>query len=246
MAVLISGNIVRGHPSEEAEMTDYSRSSTAKGEQAGTTSTGRDSTRLSWLAETADGWRDKKLQLVYHETDGLSIKRGDEGLKSGENKVCDIETPSTQPSRTKVVSVTLETADGAQHKFLVEPEGWDALFWTESSIEKFLYPYYHAHRIWGVNIEDAKESYESYPMAFAIRHKAPSASATMGAPATVEIAALGMKAAAEGTKPVADWYSPERFNDLVSAHRVAQDAKRAAEGPAPGTPSRGVEPSRTR
>jgi hypothetical protein len=217
-------------------MRDQSRSTTSEGEQLSTTVAGHDSTRLSWLSETANGWRDEKLQLVYHATDGLSIKHANDGLKTGENKVCDIETPSSQPTRSKVVSVTLETADGATHQFTVGPEGWDALFWSESSIEKFLYPYYHAHRIWDDNIESVKESFEEYPMAFAIRHKAPSASAAMGAPATVEIGALGMKLAAEEGKLASQWYAPQHFNDLVSAYRVARDAARAAKDPAPGTP----------
>jgi hypothetical protein len=231
-------------------MTNQSRSTISEVEQASTTAAGRDSTRLSWLAETADGWRDQKLQLIYHAVEGLSVKHADDRLKSGEAKVCDIETPSSQPNRVKVVSVTLETDDGTSHKFPVDPEGWDALFWSESSIAKFLYPYYQSHRIWGDDIETAKESFEEYPMAFAIRHKAPSASATMGAPATVEIGALGMKLAAGEQKLAAGdqklaakeqklasgWYSPQRFNDLVSAYRVARDAARGGEGPAPGTP----------
>jgi hypothetical protein len=207
---------------------------------------GHDSTRLAVLTETADGWRDEKLQLVYDTSNGLSIKRARERLAAGETKVCDIETPSTQPNRTKVVSVTLETADGASHTFPVGPEGWDALFWSESSIEKFLYPYYHAQRIWNEDLETVKESFDSYPMAFAIRHKAPSALATMGIASSLEIGALGMSPSAAGQGPVADWYSPQRFNDLVSAYRVTQDATRGAGGRAQGTPEPGAEPSRTR
>jgi hypothetical protein len=226
-------------------MSDQRRSKTSPAGQSGAAG-GHDSTRLSTLTETADGWRDEKLQLVYDASSGLSIKRANEKLASGENKVCDIETPSSQPDRTKVVSVTLETADGASHKFPVGPEGWDALFWSESSIEKFLYPYYHAHRLWSEDLESVKRSFDSYPMAFAIRHKAPSSLAAMGAASTLEIGALGMNLDAAGKGLASDWYAPERFNDLVSAYRVAQGAGRAAKDRGPGTPEPGVEPSRTR
>jgi len=207
---------------------------------------GKDSTRLAVLTETADGWRDEKLQLVYDDNTGLSIKREGDKLTSSESKVCDIVTPSIQKDRTKVVSVTLETADGASHKFAVDPEGWDALFWSESSIGKFVYPYYHAQRIWNEDLETLQNSFDSYPMAFAIRHKAPSSLAAMGAESSLEVAALSMSPTAAGKGPVSNWYSPQGFNDLVSAYRVAQGAAHGARGRGQGTPESKVEPSRTR
>jgi hypothetical protein len=185
---------------------------------------GRNAWTLSWLAEKADGWREEKLQLVLHGANGLSIKRQNEKLQAGETKVCDIETPRCQPGRVKVKTVTLETETSGSRTIDVSSDGWDAVFWTESSIEKFLYPYYHSHRIWSDEMDTLKASFEAYPNAFAIRHKAPSTSSMMSLVGAFEIGALDLQLAPQ-------WFSPPDFIALVAEYlEVQADATPAAAG----------------
>jgi hypothetical protein len=214
---------------QEVEMADQDRISESDcSERKKTTAPGRNSWKLAWLAETADGWRDEKLKLVLHAKDGLSLQRADYQPGPGEQVVCLIETPSCQPGREQVLRVTLDTKNAGSHTVDTK-EGWDAVFWTESAIEKFLYPYYHSQRLWSDELEDLKTAFETYPGAFAIRHKAPSASEVMSLASTVEIGAMGMD-----LKP--RWYPLQHFMDLAQAHRVAKGgAKPEAAGRGQGT-----------
>jgi hypothetical protein len=206
-----------------------------------TTAPGRNSWTLSWLAEKADGTRDKKLQLIAHDTLGLSIQDEDYQPGTDEHFVCYIETPSCQPTRKKVVAATLTTEDKIDHPITVtKDKQWDAVFWTESSIEKFLYPYYHAQRIWDDELENLKASFEAYPLGFGMRHRAPSASEPITLATTLEVGVIGMDL-------VPQWYSPQAFIDLVRkqfAVRAAANPEAAGRGP--DTPEQAGAPSRTR
>ena len=201
-------------------------------EKKRTTAPGRNSVSLTWLAEKADGLREEKLQLVLHATEGLRLRREKETLEPDETHVCIIETSSCQAGRKRVTNVALRIDDTTTHDFDVGPERWDAVFWTESAVEKFLYPYYHAHRVWDQKIIDVKNAFEAFPYAYAIRHKAPSASESMSLSGTLEIGVLG-----HGLAPA--WLSPDAFIDLVTKSRALRDpaapeaADRARDNRAP-------------
>lgn len=196
-------------------------------EKKRTTAAGRNSVTLTWLAEKADGHREEKLQLVLHPAEGLRLRREQEALEPGETPVCTIETSSCQPGRKRVTNIALQIDGKTTQDFDIDPEGWDALFWTESAVEKFLYPYYHAHRIWDEKIIAVKDAFEAHPEAYAIRHKAPSASEPMSLSSLLEIGVLR-----PGLAPV--WLSPDAFIELVTKNRtVRETAVPEAGDPAP-------------
>jgi hypothetical protein len=221
------------HVHQEDQMTDQSPSAQCY-EKKKTTAKNRNFWRLSWLAETVDGWRDEKLKLVKHDTDGLLIRRENEPLGPNEQEVCQIETPSCRPDRVKVETVTLITQKGIRHQIDVQPEGWDTVFWTESSIEKFLFPYYHAHRLWDQDLEDLEDAFAAYPEAFAIRHRAPSTSAIMY---EIQVGAF--------FNDHFEWYPVHKFIALVRQYLAEREAgEPGREGRARDTREPGAAPSR--
>ena len=171
-------------------------------------SNGRNSYTLSWCAETADGYRDEELQLILHPTKGLRIQRLTEDMDKEDRELCRVNTKSCVPARTKVVQVTLTLEDGST---LTTKSGeGDCIFWTESAVDKFLYPYYHAQRIWDATMDGVKKAYESNPNVVAVRHRAPSNSQVLGVAASnmVEIAV-----ARPGSK-TPQWMAANEFVEL--------------------------------
>jgi len=60
------------------------------------------------------------------------------------------DTPTVAPSRPKVTSVivTYEDPDGTEQVMLLDGTRYDALFWSEGAVEKFLFPYYASKYQW--------------------------------------------------------------------------------------------------
>ena len=210
-------------------MAAQARSSETNGSSKTTPPRGT-ATTLTWLDEMADGYRDEGLKLVMHAKDGLSLRRASYTLDPTlETEVCRIQTPSSQPTRQKVQSVTLDTQNGASHRIDVTTDDLESGFGMESAIEKFVYPYYHSHRSWTPELEALKEAYRSYPDAFAMRHKAPSRLAAEPFAESLEVGVIGM-----GVVP--QWYSPKEFIELVSASRSPKaGGVLEAAGRGPGT-----------
>jgi hypothetical protein len=141
-----------------------------------------DATGLAWLAETADGARNSELILVLDKDDQPRLRvedpKNDEERKNAVRpddrivvKVM-VKTPTIQKNRTRIQQIIL-TAAGRQQT--VDPaEGYDALFWTESAVEKFLYPYYRSQRLWDKRMEKLMERFNSDPNLMAVMHQAPS------------------------------------------------------------------------
>ena len=183
---------------------------------------GRNFWKLSWLAEEADGWRDEELRLTLHPVEGLRLRRKGEALDANEKEVCKIETPKCQPGRTPVLSVTVGVKD-AKAKQIDPAEGWDALFWTESAVEKFLYPYYHAHRLWDDTMEEVRKAFETYPGAVAVKHKAPSNSFVMYAADSLQIGALDLSGKFQ-------WMSVPQFLEVADAYKLKEEGGGPAAG----------------
>jgi hypothetical protein len=131
-----------------------------------------DATNLSWLAETADGSRGELLCLIKDDEDKLQLvpKQNLQGRK----ELATVKTPKTRPNRTEVTEVVCRAEN--YEATLRSTEKYDAVFWTESSIDKFLYPYYRAHRIWDKRMDELKKKFDSLDIAVAIAHRAPSTS----------------------------------------------------------------------
>lgn len=139
-------------------------------------------TDLAWLAETADGTREKEFTLV-RDKEGKAALRTE--LQSGDKPVTGVKV-KTEPSlqkpgtrRIPVLEVTLRP-ENCQPIAVETDDGADAVFWTDSAIEKFLYPYYHAQRLWDEDLSRLREAFRRDERAVAILHKAPSTSFSMG------------------------------------------------------------------
>jgi hypothetical protein len=149
---------------------------------------GRDSRSLSWLAETADGSRDQVFKLVYRNGKELKLLKPQE-VGAGDQTICDVTTPSCRPDRLKAVAVhVFVEGDPNPIKIDVQANGGDAIFLTESAVEKFLYPYYRSQRIWDDDMDSLQQRFEANPQAVGVLHKAPSNSDTFSPGGTLEVA----------------------------------------------------------
>ena len=127
-----------------------------------------DSRQVSWWAESADGTRDKELALVL-TGDGEYVVKEE---APGDNVVLRMYTPSAVPNRLKPTEITFQ-APGCEKMRIDEIA--DCLFWTESAVEKFLFPYYASQRL--LTDEEMRQLKEGFQdeRVVAIWHKAPSA-----------------------------------------------------------------------
>jgi hypothetical protein len=153
-----------------------------------------DATNLSWLAETADGMRDVDLALFIDDKQRLQLEKDD--VHGTKPSLATIRTPKYRPFRVPVTEVVcrgkIEVKDDPTkpdiifEQTLPSNKNYDAVFWTESSVEKFLYPYYRAHRLWDETMDRLQEQFEQDDFAVAIAHQAPSKSFAV-VPTSVEI-----------------------------------------------------------
>ena len=93
---------------------------------------------LRKLAESADGQRDEDLAIFWDTTNGVyRVAKRDSNIGP---KIADVRTAMLQPGRQMIPDmVQVKHLDGTLHA--LQPI-YDAIFWSESSIEKFLIPYY--------------------------------------------------------------------------------------------------------
>lgn len=131
-----------------------------------------DATNLSWLAETADGTRGEPLYLIKDNKGKLQLVP--ESDLHGRPWFTIVGTPKKRPRRKEVTEVVCKGKN--YEATLKSTEKYDAVFWTESSIDKFLYPYYYAHRIWDNRMDEVKYKFDNSDFAVAIAHRAPSTS----------------------------------------------------------------------
>ena len=139
-----------------------------------------DSRQMSWWAESADGTRDKELALVLTAGGEYVVKEEE----PGDEVVLRMYTPSMAPERLKPTEITFQ-APGCE-KVRIE-EVADALFWTESAVEKFLFPYYASQRLLtDEEMQGLKDGFRDARVV-AIWHQAPSKSLLQyGRPAGLE------------------------------------------------------------
>jgi hypothetical protein len=150
---------------------------------------GHDSSTLAWLAETADGTREKQFVLVYRNNQELKLLEPADVNAKTDVRICDIQTPNCRPDRTKVAEVHVYVEKNPKPIIIKVQDGTDAIFLTESAVEKFLYPYYRAHRIWNTKMDDLQKKYETTRTAVGMLHRAPSNSDTFSPEGTLKIAA---------------------------------------------------------
>jgi hypothetical protein len=95
--------------------------------------------RLRELAEEADGLRGQPLELVF-EKDDLVLKAPSGTIVSG---AIPVQTPKQKdPYSVKLRAVNLDPAPKLRPGDENLAESFDAFFWSESAVDKFLVPYY--------------------------------------------------------------------------------------------------------
>jgi hypothetical protein len=168
-----------------------------------------DSRQLSWWAESADGTRDRELVLALTPEGEYVVKEE----AAGDEVVLRMYTPSAVPDRLKPAEITFQ-APGCEKMRIDETA--DALFWTESAVEKFLFPYYASQRL--LTDEEMRRLKEGFrnERVVAMWHKAPSAAMYLyGAPSgldTLDVLVAQPGGAAE-MQPA--WQSARAFLELA-------------------------------
>jgi hypothetical protein len=132
-------------------------------------------TDIIWLGEGADEGTGTDL-LVVKDQDGTPRVR--QAAQPGDEVVSRIRVrrPPSVAGRQQLDEVVCRSVGGATYQLPTEVEEYDCVFWTESAVRKFLWPYYHAHRLWNADLQRLRDEYESDPTAVAIAHQAPSKS----------------------------------------------------------------------
>jgi hypothetical protein len=90
-----------------------------------------DARTLAWLAEKADGIRDKEL-VLYVEGDRVRLEPATAANQGA--ALLQVRTRNTVKNREQPPTIS------------IAPE-WDAIFLSEAAVEKFLFPYYKAQRL---------------------------------------------------------------------------------------------------
>jgi len=122
-----------------------------------------DSQQAVHWAETADGTRDKTLYLVQTDARKIAVKKEDD-MSKGDVCIAKFFTPLLVPKRpTSEVTLACEGAE-------IPLKDCDTVFWTESSAAKFLWPYYHSHRIYDEKIAACQRAFEKDATVIAIVH----------------------------------------------------------------------------
>ncbi|HET6578578.1 MAG TPA: hypothetical protein VFG66_09655 [Gemmatimonadales bacterium] len=165
-----------------------------------------DSKELAWAAETADGTRDKTMFLVLDQDGALQLK---ESMEGSDRLLRRVKTASHVPARRKVLEVSCAVDGWNDPARLSSAEKWDAVFWTESSIEKFLYPYYHCQRLWDERMDSVRDAFEHDAEAVAIAHRAPSNSKVLG-PSPVDTLGVARLTTRDGV-PRLEWLSGSAY-----------------------------------
>ncbi len=100
-----------------------------------------DAREIAWWAETAHGFKGLGKRFLVDTKKGVRFKEKDELGK--EPVLAIVETDAAAPNREPPDSVTAKIG-GETYQL---KDKCDALFWTESAIEKFFIPYYEAQRL---------------------------------------------------------------------------------------------------
>jgi hypothetical protein len=130
--------------------------------------------QLRWLAEKADGLRgdDEPLALVAGGELGVDIVR--EKDLAGREPIFDVRTPKKGdgvPGDATIQIVHNGTVYSARTKF----GECDAVFVTQSAVEKFLLPYYMRFKT-GAEVQQLQDWLFKNPLVLAGAHVSPSAS----------------------------------------------------------------------
>lgn len=124
---------------------------------------------LRRLAEKADGLRDQDLALVQRADGQLDVVPADQ---AGDAQVLyRLRTPSRYPAEQRPPFQLVLTPPPPGEPFDARAR-YDALFWSESAVEKFLLPYYQ-RVLTPEQLLELARAFRDNPNVYAIGHVAP-------------------------------------------------------------------------
>src|SRR5215204_6440691 len=136
---------------------------------------------LRRLGETADGWRDFELSLVLTGTGAkqrLEIVKRDEFESDNKKKFKLVKHIAKASTAGPLVAFDKVAFVAGDHQIACVAPPTDCVFWTDSAIEKFLYPYYEQVRIFPEDYLRSLKTTIRDPLKrkliVAIRHDSPS------------------------------------------------------------------------
>ncbi len=103
--------------------------------------------QLRELVETASSLRgsDGGAYFLMETPDGLQIVPACEPHAGA---VAEFDTFEQQPRRPGVYDVTMTVGDKPDTRRAVDLGAYDAVFWSEAAVEKFVFPYYASKSMW--------------------------------------------------------------------------------------------------
>jgi hypothetical protein len=131
------------------------------------------------LGEQADAGGDRELLLV-RDRDGYPRLR--QVAQAGDQVVSQIRVRPPAPTladRARLSTIVCRSANGGSLTLQPDADEYDCLFWSESAVRKFVWPYYHAHRLWDASLQQLRNEWENDPTAVAIAHQAPTKSVVL-------------------------------------------------------------------
>ena len=147
---------------------------------------------LRRLAEAVDGMRGQDVKVYRRRSDGEFFPDFKNEKPDDSDYLFTANTPKNRPDRKKpsVDDLSRAIRESIQkHKYEA-----DAIFWSEASVEKFVWPYYAAHRI---DVKAVKKLWNMYDDVVAILHLYPTVPAAARADKGLMVGVLG---ASKGTE----------------------------------------------
>jgi hypothetical protein len=134
------------------------------------------SNTLAWFAEGAHGQQEQNMYIV-EDANGDLILTDKDPRPAGKEPFLEVFTKGERPKLMPAQKIAVQLKNGKEKNLLNDPDypHCDALFWSASSIEKFLFPYYHAHRLYSqAEICGLMTEYRANKKLVAALHVAPS------------------------------------------------------------------------
>jgi len=131
--------------------------------------------KLAWWAEEAHGRQGTPLYIVLDD-DGTP-KLASDRPENPARLLLEVSTDGLRQPLVEAADLTLTLPTGRKIDLLHDERspGCDALFWTASSIEKFLFPYYYAQRLFtDAQMTLFRNEYRTDRKLVAVAHRAPS------------------------------------------------------------------------
>jgi hypothetical protein len=105
-----------------------------------------DARALAWWAESAHGLQGQRLAVIRRAGAGAPELAPLSSVGPEDELYFEVFTPEHSPPMVRPEKLVIKPPNGPEINLHEMPEA-DALFWTASAIEKFVFPYYYAQRL---------------------------------------------------------------------------------------------------